>query len=44
MENGVPTLWWRSVGNTHTAYAVETFIDELLALGGKDAGRRAGSR
>jgi len=37
MENGVPTLWWRSVGNTHTAYAVETFMDELLALGGKDA-------
>jgi isoquinoline 1-oxidoreductase beta subunit len=37
MENGVPTLWWRSVGNTHTAYAVETFLDELLALGGKDA-------
>jgi isoquinoline 1-oxidoreductase beta subunit len=37
MENGVPTLWWRSVGNTHTAFAVETFMDELLALGGKDA-------
>lgn len=43
MEGGVPTLWWRSVGNTHTAYAVETFIDELLAMGGKDpvAGRLA---
>ncbi|RYD97701.1 MAG: xanthine dehydrogenase family protein molybdopterin-binding subunit, partial [Sphingomonadales bacterium] len=37
MEGGVPTLWWRSVGNTHTAYAMETFLDELLALGGKDA-------
>ena len=24
MEVGVPTLWWRSVGHTHTAYATET--------------------
>jgi isoquinoline 1-oxidoreductase subunit beta len=30
-EVGVPTLWWRSVGHTHTAYAVETFIDQLAA-------------
>lgn len=37
MDNGVPTLWWRSVGHTHSAYATETFIDELLELGGKDA-------
>ncbi|HEX8301539.1 xanthine dehydrogenase family protein molybdopterin-binding subunit [Sphingomonas sp.] len=37
MEGGVPTLWWRSVGNTHTAYAMECFLDELLELGGKDA-------
>jgi isoquinoline 1-oxidoreductase beta subunit len=37
MDNGVPTLWWRSVGHTHTAYAVETFVDELLELAGKDA-------
>ncbi len=36
MENGVPTLWWRSVGHTHTAYATESFIDELLAIGGQD--------
>jgi isoquinoline 1-oxidoreductase beta subunit len=36
MEAGVPILWWRSVGHTHTAYAVETFIDELLEAGGKD--------
>ncbi|MES2445144.1 MAG: xanthine dehydrogenase family protein molybdopterin-binding subunit [Pseudomonadota bacterium] len=36
LEAGVPTLWWRSVGNTHTAYAVETFIDQLLEMGGKD--------
>ena len=33
---GVPTLWWRSVGHTHTAFAVETFIDELAAATGQD--------
>jgi isoquinoline 1-oxidoreductase beta subunit len=37
MPVGVPTLWWRSVGNTHTAYVMETFIDQLLEAGGKDA-------
>ena len=36
MESGVPVLWWRAVGHTHTAYATETFLDELLELGGKD--------
>lgn len=25
----VPVQWWRSVGSTHTAFAVETFIDQL---------------
>jgi isoquinoline 1-oxidoreductase subunit beta len=33
---GVPTLWWRSVGHTHTGYSTETMIDELLVAGGKD--------
>ncbi|EED36900.1 aldehyde oxidase and xanthine dehydrogenase, molybdopterin binding [Luminiphilus syltensis NOR5-1B] len=33
---GVPVLWWRAVGSTHTAYAVETFIDELAAKAKKD--------
>lgn len=33
---GVPVLWWRSVGSTHTAYAVETFIDELAEAAGRD--------
>jgi isoquinoline 1-oxidoreductase beta subunit len=33
---GVPILWWRSVGSTHTAYSTETFIDELAAAAGKD--------
>ena len=35
-EVGVPTLWWRSVGSTHTAYSTETFLDELAALKGID--------
>ncbi|MFN3868645.1 MAG: molybdopterin cofactor-binding domain-containing protein, partial [Hyphomicrobiaceae bacterium] len=34
---GVPVLWWRSVGHSVTGYSSETFIDELLALAGKDA-------
>src|SRR5207237_457721 len=25
----VPVLWWRSVGNTHTAFAMESMLDEL---------------
>jgi isoquinoline 1-oxidoreductase beta subunit len=40
---GVPVLWWRSVGSTHTGYAVECFVDELLQTAGQDpvAGRLA---
>lgn len=33
---GVPVLWWRSVGSTHTAYATETFLDEIAKEMGKD--------
>jgi isoquinoline 1-oxidoreductase beta subunit len=33
---GVPTSSWRSVSSTHTAYAVECFIDELLEATGQD--------
>ncbi len=33
---GVPVLWWRSVGSTHTAFSTETFIDELAVAAGKD--------
>lgn len=32
----VRPLWWRSVGNTHTAYVMETMMDELAAAAGKD--------
>ncbi|HEX4496633.1 MAG TPA: xanthine dehydrogenase family protein molybdopterin-binding subunit [Thermoanaerobaculia bacterium] len=29
VDPGVPVLWWRSVGNSHTAFAVESFVDEM---------------
>lgn len=32
----IPPLWWRSVGHTHTGFAVETFLDELFQMAGKD--------
>ncbi|MGK9051571.1 molybdopterin cofactor-binding domain-containing protein [Neorhizobium petrolearium] len=32
----VPPLWWRSVGHTHTGFAVETFVDELFQKIGRD--------
>jgi isoquinoline 1-oxidoreductase subunit beta len=32
----VPVLWWRSVGNSHTAFVMETMIDELAAAAGED--------
>jgi isoquinoline 1-oxidoreductase beta subunit len=33
---GVPVLWWRSVGHTHTAFSTETFLDEIARAAGKD--------
>lgn len=36
MSLPVPPMFWRSVGHSHTGFAVETFIDELLELAGKD--------
>jgi len=40
---GVPVLWWRSVGHTHTAFAVESLVDEAASAAGQDpvAYRRA---
>ncbi|WP_323121340.1 xanthine dehydrogenase family protein molybdopterin-binding subunit [Burkholderia alba] len=32
----VPVLWWRVVGSSHTAFAVEAFIDEAAHAAGKD--------
>jgi isoquinoline 1-oxidoreductase beta subunit len=31
----VPVTWWRSVGNSHTAFVMETIMDELAVLSGK---------
>jgi isoquinoline 1-oxidoreductase subunit beta len=28
-ESPIPVLWWRSVGHSHTGFAVESFVDEL---------------
>lgn len=36
VATGVPVLWWRSVGHSHTGFVVETMIDELAAAAGKD--------
>ena len=33
---GVPVGFWRSVGHSHTAFAVECFLDELAALAAQD--------
>ena len=35
-ESPVPVLWWRSVGHTHTAYAMETLIDQVAEALGAD--------
>ena len=32
----VPVLWWRSVGHTHTAYVMQTLLDEIATATGKD--------
>jgi isoquinoline 1-oxidoreductase beta subunit len=33
----VPVLWWRSVGSTHTAFVMETLIDEIARTTNQDA-------
>jgi isoquinoline 1-oxidoreductase beta subunit len=33
---GVPVLWWRSVGSTHTAFATEVFLDEIAVATQQD--------
>ena len=35
-EVGVPVLWWRSVGHTHTAFSTEVFLDQLIHAAGRD--------
>ncbi len=36
VDNGVPVLWWRSVGHSFTAFIVESFLDEVAVAGGRD--------
>ncbi|MDH5265706.1 MAG: molybdopterin-dependent oxidoreductase, partial [Betaproteobacteria bacterium] len=35
-KSAIPSLWWRSVGHSHTAFVMETMMDELAAAAGKD--------
>jgi isoquinoline 1-oxidoreductase subunit beta len=35
-EVNVPVLWWRSVGSTHTAFVMETLLDEIAAATKQD--------
>src|SRR4030042_3883492 len=32
----IPVHWWRSVGHSHTAFVVESFLDEVAQAAGKD--------
>jgi isoquinoline 1-oxidoreductase beta subunit len=36
MDTPVPTGFWRSVGSSHNAFTVESFVDELANAAGKD--------
>ncbi len=35
-QTPITTLWWRSVGHTHTAYVMETMLDELAEATNQD--------
>ncbi|MCA9538990.1 MAG: xanthine dehydrogenase family protein molybdopterin-binding subunit [Myxococcales bacterium] len=37
MNVGVPVTFWRSVGHSFNAFAIEAFVDELAHAAGKDA-------
>ena len=36
VDLGVPVLWWRSVGATHTAFVMEHTVDQLARKAGRD--------
>jgi isoquinoline 1-oxidoreductase beta subunit len=36
VKTGVPVLWWRSVGHSHSAFVMETLVDEVAKELGKD--------
>lgn len=35
-QSPVPVLWWRSVGHSHTAFVMETLMDDLARLANRD--------
>jgi isoquinoline 1-oxidoreductase beta subunit len=35
-HTGVPVLWWRSVGHSHSGFVMESLVDELAHAAGKD--------
>lgn len=35
-KSSIPVLWWRSVGHSHTAFVMESLIDELAHTAKKD--------
>jgi len=35
-KTGIPVLWWRSVGHSHTAFVMESLVDELAHSASKD--------
>jgi isoquinoline 1-oxidoreductase beta subunit len=36
-KTGVPVLWWRSVGHSHSAFVMESLVDELAHAAGRDS-------
>ena len=36
VDTPIPVIFWRSVGNSHNAFTVESFMDELAHAAGKD--------
>jgi isoquinoline 1-oxidoreductase beta subunit len=36
VKASIPVLWWRSVGHSHSAFVMESLIDELANAAGKD--------
>jgi isoquinoline 1-oxidoreductase beta subunit len=35
-QTSIPVLWWRSVGHSHTAFVMESMVDELARAAGAD--------
>ncbi|WP_036302259.1 xanthine dehydrogenase family protein molybdopterin-binding subunit [Methylotenera sp. L2L1] len=36
VKTGIPVLWWRSVGHSHSAFVMESLVDELAHSAKKD--------